>query len=155
MLCTDNRNYGVCYYLEIWIAGEVLRVRRQLSPGIGFLAPEALWWVLAPPLWPWLETWLLGLLVYKTIILKVCFNPDLSVWEIRYWPSVCFHILGPRWSGTSWPEKSLVLVHVLWTSIYACRCHSRRGIPVQIFCTSSKWKNTKTIFAFSSCVLEN
>lgn len=48
-----------------------------------------------------------------------------------------------------------MLVHVLRTSVYAGRCHSRRSIPVQIFCTSGKWKNAKDLFASPSHVLEN
>lgn len=94
--------------------------------------------------------------VYKVIILKVSFSLTFPwFWlEIRYWPSV-FHISGPRWSGSSWPKKSLVLVHVLWTGVYARRCHSRGSVPVQIFCISGKWGNAKDTSAFPSPVLEN
>ena len=48
-----------------------------------------------------------------------------------------------------------MLVHVLWTGVYARGCHSRGSVPVQIFCTSSKWENAKDTSAFASPVLEN
>lgn len=34
--------------------------------------------------------------------------------------------------------RPVCLVHVLWTGVYARRCHSRGSVPVQIFCISTR-----------------
>ena len=46
-------------------------------------------------------------------------------------------------------------MHVLWTGVYARRCHSGGSVPVQILCISSKWENAKDTSAFLSPVLED